>query len=126
MGGADIGIAAVSGTEEKCLLPLVVVGGAVPQLTATVGAIEKPGEHTDNARSRGPAAVLAEILNQGKGFSVNDGGVGVGEYLPFLLGFTRRFRPSREWSFTTRFATSPCSASSMISIKAGLVNETPE
>ena len=39
---------------------------------------------------------------------------------------TRRFRPSREWSFTTRFATSPCSASSMISIKAGLVNETPE
>ena len=39
---------------------------------------------------------------------------------------TSRLRPSREWSFTTRFATSPCSASSMISMKAGRVKVTPE
>ena len=87
--GADIGIAAVGGTEEKCLLPLVVVGGAVTQLAPTVGAVEKSGEHTHNARPRGPAAVLAEVLNKGKGFPVNDGGVGVREDFPFLLGFVQ-------------------------------------
>ena len=33
MRGANVGITAVGGTKEKRLLPLVVVGGAVPQLT---------------------------------------------------------------------------------------------
>ena len=79
MGGTHIGIATVSGTEEKCLLPLVVVGGAIPHLTAAVGAVEHAGKHTHNARPRGPAAVLAEVLNEGKGFPVDDGGVGIGE-----------------------------------------------
>ena len=89
MGGADIGIAAVGGTEEKRLLPLVVVGGAVSQLTATVGTVEKPGEHTDNARPCGPAAVLAEVLNKSKSLPVNDGRVGAREDFPFLLGLVQ-------------------------------------
>ena len=86
MGGTNTGIAAVGGTKEKCLLPLVVVGGAVPQLAAAVGTIEQPGKHTDNAGFCGPAAVLAEILDEGEGLPVDDGGVRIGKHLPFLLG----------------------------------------
>ena len=91
MGGTDIGIAAVGGTEEKRLLPLVVVGGAVPQLTAAVGAVEKPGEHTHDACPCGPAAVLAEGLNKGESLPVNDSGVGIGEDFPFLLRLFKTF-----------------------------------
>ena len=89
MGGADIGIAAVGGTEEKRLLPLVVVGGTVSQLAPTVSAIEKPREHTHSARPCGPAAVLAEVLNKSKSLPVNDGRVGVREDFPFLLGLVQ-------------------------------------
>ena len=39
---------------------LVVISGAIPQLTAAVGTIEQPGKHTDNAGFCGPAAVLAK------------------------------------------------------------------
>ena len=85
MGGANIGITAVGRTEEKRLLPLVVVGGAVSQLAPAVGAVEQPGEHTHNACPCGPAAVLAEGLDKGKGFPINDGGVGVRKYFPILL-----------------------------------------
>ena len=68
VSGTHIGIAAIGRTEEKHLLPLVVVGGAATQLTAIVGTVGKPGKHAHNARSRGPAAVPAEVLNGGKGF----------------------------------------------------------
>lgn len=60
----------ISGTKEKCLFTLVVISGAIPQLTAAVDAIVQPRKHTDNAGFRGPAAVLAEILNEGEGFPV--------------------------------------------------------
>lgn len=86
MGGTNAGIAAVGRTKEKCLLPLVVVGGAVPQLTAAVGAVEQLGEHTDNAGFRGPAAVLAKVLDEYEGFPVDDGGVRIRKHLQFLLG----------------------------------------
>ena len=33
----------------------------------------------------GSAAVLAEILNEGKGFPVNDSGVGVRKHFPFFF-----------------------------------------
>ena len=39
---------------------------------------------------------------------------------------TRRLRPSLEWSLTIIVPIFPCSAKSIISINAGLVNDTPE
>lgn len=79
MSGANVRIAVVGGTREKRLLPLVIVGGAVFQPTAAIGTVEKPGEHTYDARPIWSAAMLAEILNKSKGLPVDDRGVGVGE-----------------------------------------------
>lgn len=84
MGRANLGVLAVRGAEEICLLSLVVVGDTVIQLLSAIGAVQQSRKGTDNAAFRGPAAVLAKLLHQGEGFPVDDGGMGIPEDLPFL------------------------------------------
>ena len=50
-----------------------------------ISTIEKPREHTYDAGTVWSAAVLTEVLDKGKGFPINDGGVGVRKYFPILL-----------------------------------------
>ena len=84
MGGADLGVLAIGGAEEICLLPLIVVGDTVIQLLSAIGAVQQSRKGTDDAAFRGPAAVLAKLLHQGKGFPVDNSGMGILEDLPFL------------------------------------------
>ena len=63
MGGTDLGVLAVGGAEEICLLPLVVVCHAVIQLLAAIGAVQQSRKGTDNAAFGGSAAVLAKLLH---------------------------------------------------------------
>ena len=77
MGGTDLGILAVGGAEELRLLSLVVVGDTVIQFLPAIGAVQQSRKWTDNAAFRGPAAVLAKLLHQGKGFPADDGGMGM-------------------------------------------------
>ena len=50
------------------------------------GVTKQPGKHTDNAGFRRPAAVLAEVLDEREGLTVDEGGGGIGKHLPHLLG----------------------------------------
>ena len=84
MGGTDLGVLTVGGAEEIRLLPLVVVGNAVIQHFSAIGAVQQTRKGADDAAFRGPAAVLAKLLHQGKHLTVNDGGMRVLEDLPFL------------------------------------------
>ena len=77
VSGTYAGIFAIAGTEKIGLLPLVAVGAAVIQFFAAVGAVQKPREHTHDTGAVWPAAVLSEILNEGKGLPVNDSRVGI-------------------------------------------------
>ena len=66
------------------MLPLIVVGDTVIQLLSAIGAVQQSRKGTDDAAFRGPAAVLAKLLHQGKGFPVDNSGMGILEDLPFL------------------------------------------
>ena len=86
MSGAVFGVFAIAGTEEIGLFPLVIVGAAVIQFFAAVGTIEQPGKDTHDTAFGRSAAVLTKLLDQRKGFPVDDRRMGVREYLPILLG----------------------------------------
>ena len=75
----------VGGAAEVRTLSDSAFECVVVQFFSAVGTEQQPGEHTDNAPFCGSAAVLAKILNKGKGFPVNDGGVGVRKHFPFLF-----------------------------------------
>ena len=84
MGRTNLGVLAIGGTEEVRLLPFVVVGDTVIQLLSAISAVQQARKGTDNAAFRGSAAVLAKLLHQGKGFSVDDSWMRILEDLPFL------------------------------------------
>ena len=81
----------VSRTEEVGPIPLVIVGYAVIQLFSAVGAIEQSRKHTDDPAFSRSAAVSAQFLHQRKYLPVNDGGVSIQEYLPFVFRFIELF-----------------------------------
>lgn len=90
MGRAYIRVFAVRRTEEISLFPLVIIHCAVIEFLPAVGAIEQTRKHADNPAPCRSAAVFPKLLHEHEGFFVNDCGMGVFKYLPFLL---REFQP---------------------------------
>ena len=69
------------------ILPcLVVVAGAVIQLSTAVRTARNAGEHVTLAGSRGTSLVLANLLHTVEGFLVHNRIVGILENLPLGLG----------------------------------------
>ena len=73
------------GGANKVILPrLVVVAGAVIQLSTAVRTARNAGEHVTLAGSRGTSLVLANLLHTGEGICVDDRLMGILEDMPFL------------------------------------------
>ena len=59
---------------------------AVIELASAIITEYNARKHTDISATRRSALVFAKLLNDSKGFSVNDGRMGILEYLPVFFG----------------------------------------
>ena len=59
---------------------------AIIELFTAIVTEYNPRKHTDISTASGSALVFAKLLDNGKGFSVNDGRVSILEYLPIFFG----------------------------------------